>query len=155
MTKNASPIRGRKRHPTRYVAFKPQCTNEFQELPHAIVLTVNDAIVSRIANLRALCKRHDLDEVRVTGVFHTVSNEAVVPETLADRLEDEEEIELSAAEAKQLLDLPEMQGIRGDKLVVTENYFWLTCYDKYTDAVIETTLLDLDTFLGVPRQQVA
>jgi hypothetical protein len=93
--------------------------------------------------------------VRVASTFHTVSNEAEIPETLAERLEVEEEIELTATDAKMLFDLPEMQGIRGDKLVVNENYAWLTCYDKYTDAVIESTLLDLDTLLGVPRRLVA
>lgn len=152
-----TPIRFAHKNQTQHLALKAQCTNEFQELPVMLLWEVSPQLRERIRELREMCKLgSDINQIRLDADFKPVE---ALPDDLdewGERVLVEELVAVPKAQAARIDELDDASGIRGEAIVVTDSYVWLTCYDKWTEQIIESGLVNLNDFLGEsPGKRVA
>jgi hypothetical protein len=134
--------------------------NEFAEKPAMAVLEWTTELRDKIQALQKLVVANELDEIRVRTRFNATWPEhwpddedegaadeaesdmeclhAAVGDAINVLLDDDDEI------ANKIAFLTDMNGIRGEQLVVTERDWWLASYSKYSDAPFETPALSID-----------
>lgn len=151
-----NPLRFAGKNQTQYLALKTNCTDEFQELPVMFLWEVTPQLRERLRQVREMCKLgSDINQIHLDANFKEVESLSGALDEWGERVLEEDVVSIPTDTAKSIDEQPDVSGLRGESIVVGDSYLWLTCYDKWTEANIESPLISLDDLLGDSSEKLA